>query len=124
MSAAHSELIQFDWRALSVLSSSAFSGVHKDNGGSEVDGDQTGGGAPVLQLKLDVSAKRLVSSSAADAVMEGGGAALVTCPVPVAQDEGARLSYPTHSLVCELDARMLDETIRCLHAAVSKATAE
>jgi hypothetical protein len=114
MSASHSELLQFDWRALSVLGSSTFSGSNKD-------GDVQNGGVPIVQLKLDVASKRLTTSTAPDS--DTFEAVLATCPVPQPKEDGAQLVYPTHSLVCELDAAMLDEAISSLHSAIIAASA-
>lgn len=117
---AHSELLQFDWRALSVLGSSTFSKAAP----TSVDGstgDQQTGGVPIVQLKLDVASKRLTSSSMlATGIFED---VLATSPLPVPREDGTQLVYPTHSLICELDAATLDEAITALHAAIVAATA-
>lgn len=115
MSVSHSELLHFDWRALSVLGSSTFSLAGRSN-------ETASGGIPVVQLKMDLAAKRFTPSVSAAAAADISEETLITCPVPIAMDDGARLVHPTHSLVCELDAATLDATIRSLQAAISKAS--
>lgn len=120
MSSSHSELIQFDWRAVSVLGSSTFSGGSNKDGG---DAPQAGG-VPIVQLKLDVASKRLTSSTTgAESNNNVFDDLLATCPIPQPREDGAQLVYPTHSLICELDAATLDDAISSLHAAIVAASA-
>lgn len=101
-----SELLNFDWRAVTVLGCSTVSCFAGKNST----------GVPLVQLKLDLADKAPRSATQLD---EAEGP--LSAPIAKIATNGYAM-LPSRSLIVELDSAALSETIKALHNAISQAT--